>query len=509
MWNNNSNSVTQSIANISNMYETDLNASDPDKSRGLSLIKVQEKKGKGKNVITDTSHQREATKLLRNLWNWFNGLLLLEAILSFIALGVTKYEEDKHVYLVYGVFFLALIVLNCVFVFYQEHRFRSPDTFRHILPQKCKVIREGKCFQIDTQELVQGDIVKIRPGCQIPADLRIITNHDIKIQQSDINGESDFIEGSARKVENNELEMQHVIYAGSKCLEGYGKGVVTEIGDNTCLGKIAQSSCGVHRGKNRTIQNQLDKIALFVFGLNCFSMVLASLFNIYEWDMDFDDYVSISFGNIPQALALTTTLCLTIVARRLDLKNIVVKRLECLETLSSAGVILCDKTGTLTMNKMTVLNFWFNKSTRPIQQIKDTYRHSKNEYLKNTHPLKRDKTWRIMFKTACLCNNARTLHNSSELEGGAADQALLGFCLDIDPDFANNYRLKYDKSVFNIAFKSVRKYQITVKLYGEGKKCLLMKGAPEVLLSFCSFYMVNGESLPINNKYKINMIFIL
>ena len=82
--------------------------------------------------------------------------------------------------------------------------------------------------------------------------------------------------------------------------------------------KIAQSSCGVHKGKNRTIQNQLDKIALFVFGLDCFSMILASLFNIFDWDMDFDDYVSISFGSIPQALALTTTLCLTIVARRLD-----------------------------------------------------------------------------------------------------------------------------------------------------------------------------------------------
>ena len=313
-------SAKESFKNLSKTFETDIDASDPEKSRGLTLIKVLESRKKyGRNIITDTSQKRELKKLRGNFLNWFNLLLIIESLLSFLY----KYLDEDHddVDLVYAIFFLALIFLNCLMVFYQEHRFRSPETFREILPSSCKVIREGKSFKINTNELVPGDIVEIKAGGKIPADLRIITNHDIKIQQSDINGESDCIEASTKRVENNELEIQHIIYAGSKCLEGLGKGVVILTGDHTYLGRIAQSSAGESNEKNSIIQRQLNKIVMFVLCLDIITMIIATFVNIPMWKMKLGDYVSISFGNIPQALPLTTTLCLTIVARRLQKKK--------------------------------------------------------------------------------------------------------------------------------------------------------------------------------------------
>ena len=460
------------------------NPGNPSSSSEMLGIKNILNRENRQNVITDPSLKREIVRFLSTFPNLFNFLLLVEGGLSFAGFGVTEKVEEKWVYFNYGMFFIGLIIINSLMIFYQEQRFQFVGTFQSILPQRCEIMREGTWVEIAAQDLVQGDTVKIVAGSMIPADLHIINNHNIKIQQSDINGESDFIEVSTQP---NNPEKPNIIYAGSKCVEGKGKGAVMEIGNNTYMGNIAQSSCELHHEKKRTIQKQLDKIAIFVLGLNCFFMILKTIFRT-KWS--FEEFVSISFGNIPQALGLTTTLCLTIVARRLSFKKIVLKRLECLENLSSAGVILCDKTGTLTINNMTILNFWYNKATRPIRAIEETYRHSQNENA-------------IIFKTACLCNNARTIANSLELEGGSIDQALLRFCLNVDPHFTDKYKKKYQNSVFNIPFKSARKFQITVRSYGNGKKCLLMKGAHEEVLNYCSFYMLNGQKVQIDERFSV------
>ena len=475
------------LLNLNNQINNLGNPYSSSEIMGIGNISNRENR---QNVINIPRLKREMLKFLSTFANKFNFLLLVEGALSFAGFSVTAKEEEKWVYFNYGMFFIGLIIINSLMVFYQEQRFQFVDTFQSILSQKCEILRQGKWVSIATQNLVEGDTVKIEAGSMIPADLRIISNHNIKIQQSDINGESDFIEVSTQP---NNPEKPNIVYAGSKCVEGKGKGAVLEIGNNTYLGDIAQISCGIHHEKKRTIQNQLDKIAMFVLGMNIFFMILATILNR---NMSFEEYISISFGNIPQALGLTTTLCLTIVARRLSFKKIVLKRLECLENLSSAGVILCDKTGTLTLNNMTVLNFWYNKLKRPIKSIEETYRHSKNE-----NAIKEDKTWRILFKTACLCNNARTIGNSLELEGGSVDQALLRFCLNVDPDFTYKYQKKYQNAVFNTPFKSARRYQITVRSYGNGKKCLLMKGAHEEVLNYCSFYMLNGQKLQIDERF--------
>lgn len=486
----------ESFRNFTLTYGTHLNFGEPEKSQGLPSLQVSESKArKSRNVIKSEGPIGPLSRSFWSVFNGFNGLLLLQGVLTLIHYGLKDKDDMDPVNLCYALFFFLSIVVNWLMMLYEEVSFGRQRNYNNLLPSRCKVKRDGDTFEISVADLVPGDLVLIETGCIIPADLRIFSCNEIKIQQSDINGEEDCIEGSARRVENDDLDLSHIIYAGSKCIEGSGMGLVIATGCDMRLGKIAKSA----RRKISQLPAQMNKLVVIIIALDIVVMLITVLVNLGDWDLELDDFLSISFGNVPQALFLTTTLCQIITAARLQASGVTVKRLEALETLSSVTVVLCDKSGTLTLNKGSIENFWFNQKIRTARQVQQTYTKSQESERKE-HPLKGDRAWRVLFKTAMLCNRAQRRLGSEAFEGSATDQALLKFCLEVDELEVARCRQKFATRIHDVPFKSASKFEATVRQCGPNKACLFMKGAPEIVLEHCSHFLCDGRVLRLDAR---------
>lgn len=394
-----------SLDELALRYETHLDSLNPNSSQGLKISKVREKQELyGKNILSPPKQKTELEKFLSHLLNMFNLLLAGAGVLSFVAYGI---ESDQPINLYLGIFLFGIVLADCIIGYVQERSSSNVmGKFKKMLPPKCRVIREGKEDEIKAEELVLGDIVKVQGGDKIPADLRVIVNSGLKVEQSALNGESEPVEVSEKSLHEDFLESKNIIFNGCLCLEGVAKGIVIKIGDNTFLGIVAQQTAQIDH-EITPLQREVGKFVklIGVLGLSMGAIVFAigcirygvsdgsdktAYLNLFV-----NGFIIIIIANVPQGLPATVILCLTIIAKRLAGKQVFVKKLECIETLGSASVIASDKTGTLTMNQMTVEHLWFDGQLMAADQIISAKREVRS-----------NKAWNIMFKVACLCNKA-------------------------------------------------------------------------------------------------------
>ena len=272
---------------------------------------------------------------------------------------------------------LVVVLLNAILGVIQESKAEAAiEALQTMTAAKCKVLRDGKMVMLHSTDLVPGDIVILEAGDAVPADGRIIENASMKIEEAALTGESvpvnklvDALNLSAGQDEVPLGDRKNMCYMGSTVVYGRGKAVITETGMNTEMGKIADALAQTQE-EETPLQKRLDQlgkilsylvlgICVFIFAFN---LLMKGDFSINGILGTFMVAVSLAVAAIPEGLATVVTVVLSIGVTKMSKRNAVIRRLTAVETLGCTQVICSDKTGTLTQNKMTVVEAYGDES---------------------------------------------------------------------------------------------------------------------------------------------------
>ncbi|KAL1922281.1 uncharacterized protein VTP21DRAFT_9820 [Calcarisporiella thermophila] len=405
---------------------------------------------------------------------------------------------------------LAILVLIVIFLQASFSAFQDWSTSRvmksilNMIPSECLVLRDGQLRKMPATNLVVGDIVHLKLGNKVPADIRLLqTSNDLKLDRSILTGESDAIDGVVDCTDDNFLESKNIALMGTHVVNGSGAGVVVLTGGNTVMGRISKLTSS-RRPKVPLIQQEINR---FVRIIVCLTIVLASMIAIVwgAWlRAAYPDFLSVVgmlvnvmgcvVAFIPEGMPVGVALTLMMVARRMRQNNILPKALTTVETLGCVNVICSDKTGTLTQNKMFVTSVGFLDNETNPDNCRDTIVREPSSQLAIAY--------RQLQLASLFCNNATFDPSTMDrpvadrlANGDATDCALLRFSEHVGStaDFSTHFQ-----RVFEIPFNSKNKWMLTMyqagsnhemmeQVFGGSKQSLvLVKGAPDVLLPKCT-----------------------
>uniref|UniRef100_F6PG91 Sodium/potassium-transporting ATPase subunit alpha n=1 Tax=Monodelphis domestica TaxID=13616 RepID=F6PG91_MONDO len=488
-----------SLDELGRKYQVDL-------SKGLTNQRAQDILARdGPNALTPPPTTPEWVKFCRQLFGGFSILLWIGALLCFLAYGIQAAMEDEpsndNLYL--GVVLAAVVIVTGCFSYYQEAKSsKIMDSFKNMVPQQALVVREGEKMQINAEEVVVGDLVEVKGGDRVPADLRIISSHGCKVDNSSLTGESEPQTRSPEFTHENPLETRNICFFSTNCVEGTARGIVIATGDRTVMGRIATLASGLEVGRT-PIAMEIEHFIQLITGVAVFlgvSFFVLSLILGYSWLEAVIFLIGIIVANVPEGLLATVTVCLTLTAKRMARKNCLVKNLEAVETLGSTSTICSDKTGTLTQNRMTVAHMWFDNQIHEADTTEDQSGATFD---------KRSPTWTALSRIAGLCNRAvfkagqENISVSKRDTAGDASESALLKCIELSCGSVRKMRERNPK-VAEIPFNSTNKYQLSIHLWDEESKShvLVMKGAPERVLDRCSTILLHGEKKPLNDEAK-------
>nr|XP_031321519.1 potassium-transporting ATPase alpha chain 2 [Camelus dromedarius] len=472
---------------------------------GLSSARAAELLARnGPNALTPPKETPEIVKFLKQMVGGFSILLWIGAVLCWIAYGI-QYSSNKassldNVYL--GSVLALVVILTGIFAYYQEARSTNiMASFHKMIPQQALVIRDSEKKTIPAEQLVVGDIVEIKGGDQIPADIRLLSAQGCKVDNSSLTGESEPQPRSCEFTHENPLETKNISFFSTTCLEGTATGMVINTGDRTVIGQIASLASRVTNVKT-PIAIEIQHFVHIVAGV---AVSIGVLFFIIAVSMKYQVLDSIIFligiivANVPEGLLATVTVALSLTAKRMAKKNCLVKNLEAVETLGSTSIICSDKTGTLTQNRMTVAHLWFDNQVF----VADTSEAHSNQAFDQSSA-----TWASLSKIITLCNRAEFRPGQESVPvmkkvvvGDASESALLKFSEVILGDVMEVR--ERNRKVAEIPFNSTNKFQLSIHETDDpdDKRFLLvMKGAPERVLEKCSTIMVHGQEQPLDQS---------
>ena len=398
-------------------------------------------------------------------------ILLLASILSFILGELAE-----------GVVILTIIFINSLISIIQEKKaMNAIIALRNMNAPHTTVIRDGKKKNILTKEVVVGDIVYLEDGNIVPADIRLIEENGLKVDESSLTGESVPVEKDANVTldKNTPLaDRVNMVYSSTIISYGTAIGVVVGTATNTEVGSIATMLEDTD-SLDTPLKRKLNKVGEVLSIIGILVAILIFIIGLL-YDKDFISLlmvsISLAISVIPEGLPATATIVMALGVSRMAKKNALVKKLPAVEALGSATVICSDKTGTLTLNKMTVV-----KST--------LYSDIINKNDENTFS-------DDLIKCACLCNNAYI--DKDKVIGDPTEGCLLTYAKNNGYDVNN---IKENKVLFTEAFDSVRKRMSAVI---KDKKGYLVycKGAPEELIDVCSYASIKGKLVKLTSEDK-------
>ncbi|XP_037383281.1 potassium-transporting ATPase alpha chain 2 [Talpa occidentalis] len=472
---------------------------------GLSSTQAAERLAKnGPNILTPPKKTSEIIKFLKQMMGGFSILLWIGAVLCWSAFGI-QYSQDPstsfdNVYL--GAVLVLVVILTGIFAYYQEAKSTNiMASFSKMIPQQALVIRDSEKKPIPAEQLVVGDIVEIKGGDRIPADIRLLSAQGCKVDNSSLTGESEPQSRCCEFTHDNPLETKNIGFYSTTCLEGTATGMVINTGDRTIIGQIASLASGV--GNEKTpIAIEIEHFVHIVAGV---AVAIGVIFFIIAVSMKYGVLQSIIFlvgiivANVPEGLLATVTVTLSLTAKRMAKKNCLVKNLEAVETLGSTSIICSDKTGTLTQNRMTVAHLWFDNQIFMADTSED---HSNQVFDQSSG------TWDCLSKIITLCNRAEFKPGQESVPimkkvvvGDASETALLKFSEVILGDVMEIR--KRNRKVAEIPFNSTNKFQLSIHETddpNDQRFLLVMKGAPERILEKCSTIMINGQEQPLDRN---------
>ena len=396
-----------------------------------------------------------------------------------------------------------MVVVTGIFSYYQESKSaKIMESFKNLVPQFALALRDGEKVEIKAEQLTLGDIIYVKFGDRVPADIRVTEAMGFKVDNSSLTGESEPQARSPENTHENPLETKNLAFFSTNAVEGTCTGIVVNIGDNTVMGRIAGLASGLETG-DTPIAKEIAHFIHLITGVAVFlgvSFFIIAFILGYHWLDAVIFLIGIIVANVPEGLLATVTVCLTLTAKRMASKNCLVKNLEAVETLGSTSTICSDKTGTLTQNRMTVAHMWFDDAIAEADTSEDQTGKSNYKQLPGWKPLER---------CAALCNRAEFKQGEGskpvlkrEVNGDASEAAILK-CTELSIGNVMDYRQKY-KKVCEIPFNSTNKYQVSIHDYPEGDSVhlLVMKGAPERILDRCSTIVVNGVEHQMTAEWK-------
>ncbi|KAF5273040.1 hypothetical protein FQR65_LT04782 [Abscondita terminalis] len=458
----------------------------------------------GFNSLTPFRKKSELIKFIKILFQGFSILLWIGALLCLGSCGIQyiSNEEIDFDNVILGSVLLFVVLLTSAFTYYQERKnSKIMDCFKQMIPQKAIVVRDGVTTSIDCRDLVIGDLVQLKYGHRIPADVRIIDSQNFKVDNSSLTGESEPMLRTSECTSDSVIETKNVAFFSTTAVEGVATGIVIACGDDTVMGRVAGLTTRL--SPNRTpIANELRRFMTIVSAWACTLGIIcgsACIFLKYSWIDSFMFLIGIIVANVPEGLIAAVTVCLTVTAKVMASKNCLVKNLEAVETLGSTSTICSDKTGTLTQNKMTVCHLWFNLNSYQVGG--DDKKHSdKYKLQKGVKPL---------MRCAILCNRAEFESGTEkipiakrEIIGDASEAAILKF-IESNKMYRStkNYRAR-NKKLFEIPFSSHSKFQVSIHGLQYGGCLLVMKGAPEQIMDACNTFYLNGETVPFSERLR-------
>merc|ERR1712226_1062815 len=460
----------------------------------------------GPNALTPPKTTPEWVKFCKNLFSGFAMSLWVGAILCYIAYTIqaTNQEEppDDNLYL--GVVLTAVVVVTGVFSYYQESKSsKIMDSFKNLVPQYALAVRNGEKVELKAEELTLGDIIEVKFGDRVPADMRVLESRNFKVDNSSLTGESEPQSRGPEKTHDNPLETKNLAFFSTNAVEGTAKGMVVNIGDNTVMGRIAGLASGLEGGQT-PIAKEIEHFIHIITGVAVFlgvSFFIIAFILGYHWLDAVIFLIGIIVANVPEGLLATVTVCLTLTAKRMAAKNCLVKNLEAVETLGSTSCICSDKTGTLTQNRMTVAHMWFDNKIVEADTSED---QTGSGFDKNAAG------WKTLERVACLCNRAEFKGGQQgvsilkrEVNGDASEAAILK-CTELSKGNVMDYRAR-NKKVCEIPFNSTNKFQVSIHETedpNERRYLMVMKGAPERILERCATIVIDGTERPLTEDWK-------
>lgn len=453
---------------------------------GLSTVEAAQRLIEfGGNELRVRSETPEIVKFLRQFTNFFALLLFVGSALAFFADYLKPGEGNFYI----GVALLAVVLLNALFTYIQEHESeRIMESFRNMLPQMITLQRDGKIARIEARRVAPGDVILLEEGDRVPADGRLIEVNQLKVDHASLTGES---EPQLRKVactHDNLMESRNMVFSGTLVQSGNGRALVYGTGMNTQIGRIVQLT-----KEAGTVETPIRKeLRHFIRVISIIAIALGTLFFALSVVLGNPLIESLIFAigiivaNVPEGLLPTVTLALTMASKRMAKKNALIKNLEAVETLGSTTVICTDKTGTITQNQMKVATLVLGE----------------REWSANQSGLSQAEGFAEAWAAMVLCNNARLTEH--HYLGDPTEGALLVLAQRLQPigDLATRFPRLHESP-----FDSAVKRMITTQKAGIGQPNLAyMKGAPEVVFNKCTHRLHQGERVEFDESARCNAL---
>ena len=437
----------------------------------------------GKNALDAAKPKSLIRRFFEQLADPMTSILLVAAAVSG---GLAIYESIAHPGEGEGfadvIIILAVVIINAILGVYQESKAeKAIEALQQMSAATSKVLRDGKVTVVKSEDLVVGDIILLEAGDAVPADARIIENASLKVEEAALTGESvpvtKFIDIINLREGEKEVPLgdrKNMLYMGSTVVYGRGVAVITATGMKTEMGKIADALASAEEGETplQIKLHQLSKIltwlvigiCVIVFGVQ---LIRHGAFN-FQFALDaFMIAISLAVAAIPEGLAAVVTVVLSIGVTNMSKRNAIIRRLTAVETLGCAQIICSDKTGTLTQNKMTVVDHF-----------------GENEELLAT--------------AMALCCDAE-IDDNGVVTGEPTEAALVVWA---DKLSLRKTALKEQFPRSGEApFDSSRKMMSTVHRR-EADFIQFTKGAPDVIINKCKFYLKDGTPVPMTEEYK-------
>ena len=455
-----------------------------DATTGLTTEEVSRKLEEyGYNILTAKRKKRFIRMFLEQFKSFMIIILLIAASISGVV-GVMEGEGLLDTFVILGI-----LLVNAFVGAFQERKAESSlEALKNLAAPETKVLRNGVITEIATRELVPGDIVILETGAVIPADLRLTESVNLKIQESALTGESVPVDKHTDTLEGKEIALGdriNMAFSSGMVTYGRGRGVVTSTGMQTEVGKIAnmlQKTVDTETPMSRRLE-QLGKVLGIAALIICVVIFIVGVLYGNSVLSMFMTAVSLAVAAIPEGLPAVSTVVLAIGVQRMVKRNAIIRTLPSVETLGSATVICSDKTGTLTQNKMTVV---------------EAYVNHKRDVINRATPstvLNEEENRLLSISVLCADAHVRTTEDGKfEYVGDPTETALLDFGI-LYGMYKDNIEKEFPR-VAEIPFDSERKRMTTVNRLSEQSTRVNVKGGLDEVLSVCDKIIINGKVRP-------------
>ena len=445
---------------------------------GLTEEEVKIRQAKyGKNKLKDKKKESIIIKFIKQ----FNDFMIITLIIASIISAVISKMQGENDY-VDSIIIIGIVIFNALMGVIQEAKAeKSIEALKQMTPQITKVIRNGKTTEINAEDLVKGDIVILETGNFIPADCRIIESHNLKLEESSLTGEAEPSLKEANIICKKDIplgDMKNMAFMASTVVNGTGKAIVTETGMETKVGQIANMIIE-DEAPETPLQKKLGEVGK-ILGIACLAIciiifIIGLIKKIEPIEM-FMTAVGLAVAAIPEGLPAIVTIMLSIGVTKMAKRNSIIRKLPAVETLGSSNVICSDKTGTLTQNKMKVVEV---KSKNP----------------------------KFIITMATLCTDCEiTVENNQEkVIGEPTEKAIVEEGLHIGCNKKETEKIF--PRINEIPFDSNRKMMTTIHRIGN-KYRIICKGAPDVLLDKCTkevLEIVDSQDIKVKTLDKLKI----